>query len=101
MLVGEAVAVTDPEPVAVDSTENVVSEGAGVPSTENVFPSSPAFPVPAMVYKEPTTGVNGGVNSVNVNVMMSMLGLEYAVIDRTDPPLLLVTVNEGGAPGPH
>ena len=99
--VGEAVAVTNPEPVAVEATENVVSVGAGTPRTENVYVSSFELPVPAIVYKEPTTGVNAGVNSVNVKVMMPGEGLEYAVTANTDPPLLLEMVKIGGAPGPH
>ena len=100
-LVGEAVAVTDPEPVTVEfSTENVVSVGAGTPSTEYV-PSRPETPVPATAYREPTIGVNGGVSTSNVKVITSVLGLAYAVTVKAVPPLLLDMVNVGGAPGPH
>src|SRR5271166_2444243 len=101
VFVGDAVAVNpEADPVAVDSTEKDVALGAGVPKTEKVFPSNPAFPVPAIMYSEPTTGVNGGDKVVNVKVITSALGLAYAVTAKAVPPLLLVVVNVGGAPGP-
>jgi hypothetical protein len=66
--VGVAVA---PPPLApaVLADENVVSVGAGVANTVNVWPSRAGFPVPEMMYSEPTEG--GVAIAVNVNVITS------------------------------
>ena len=83
---------------AMYPTANVVSVGAGVPSTVNVCPSN-AAPVPATLYKEPTTGIVSFAVAVNVKVRTSE-AMVYDVMASCPVALLVVARKLGGAPGP-
>ena len=99
-MVGVAVAErlpAEPTAVVVAAPKDVVL-GVGVPSTENVYPSKFTFPVPAILYREPTAGTNEPC-TVKVNVTTSAETL-YAVTAKGDVVLPVDVVIVGGAPGP-
>jgi hypothetical protein len=94
---------TAPPPLApaVLADENVVSVGAGVANTVNVWPLRAAFPEPEMTYSEPTAGIASGgvVVGVNVNVITSPT-VVYDVTVNAVVEVLIVAWKLGGAPGP-
>ena len=101
LVVGVAVAVTDPDPTAEVAAAKVVSVGAGLPRTVNVKLSNPALPVPSIVYSEPTTGIElrGVVVAVKVKVTMPF-EMAYDVTVSGPVALLMAAWKTGGAPGP-